>query len=165
MNVVVAAEVLVEGDEVVLLNVEVDLVHQCLLQRLLPHRDLEALPENRQELADAEQYIHISLDVLLHLGMPDLDGHFLALVVGPVDLAHRPRSDWLLLELGKDFLNVLAVAEPEVALSLLEAVFGCIFSQMGEAFSHLWANDVTSMTQVLESLYPNHSRPFHSLHE
>ena len=83
----VATEMVVESNQVVTLDVEVDLVNQSLLQRTLSHWDLVGFREDRQDLADAEHDIDISLDVLVHIWVPYLHSHFLPSVDCLVDLA------------------------------------------------------------------------------
>ncbi len=84
----ITVEMIVESLKIVLLNVEVYLVHQCLLQRTLTHRNLIGLRKQGQKLTYSEQYVHITLDVFIHLRMAHFHCHLMTLEHTLVHLTH-----------------------------------------------------------------------------
>jgi hypothetical protein len=79
--------VLVEGRQIILLYVEVDLVDQCLFERVLAHWDFVSLGEEGEEAADSKEDVDVPLDIFVHIGVAHLHRNFLTLVDRLVDLA------------------------------------------------------------------------------
>lgn len=153
----VALKMSVKDLEVVLLDVEIYLVDESLLEGVLAHRDLVGLGEKGQKFTNPEHDVDISLDVLVDLRVAHLHSHFVSLVDPPVHLAHRPRSDRDFFEGVKYLLNRFPEGYFEDFLSFFVAVLGSVFPEVPESICHFWSNDISSVTEVLEGLDPDHS--------
>jgi hypothetical protein len=89
--------------------------------------------------------------VLIHVRVSHLDCYFFAFVFGTVYLTHRTRSYRNRVELLKDVLNVATIELFEVLSSCFERMGRSIFPQILKFDRKLRANDIPTVTQILES--------------
>lgn len=58
-------------------------------------------------------------------------------------------------------MDLSIVGKLEVFLRLLETVLWGIFPEVTQTFRHLWADDVSAVTEILEGFDPDHSCPLY----
>lgn len=133
-----------------------------LLQRVHSDGYLKLLRKLGEETTESKQQVDILLKILCCEGMPDLHSHVLPMQSCPINLRDRTRSYWLSLEVLKDLVNGLSVHSFYRLFRTFQLMHRRTFPQHYELFGHVFADYISTVTQVLKSFDPHKSCPFYA---
>jgi hypothetical protein len=66
------------------------------------------------------------------------------------------------VELIEYLVDLSIIRQLEVSFGFFKTMLRSVFSEMSEALGHLWADDISAMTKILEGFDPDDSCPFDS---
>ena len=89
--------------------------------------------------------------------MSDLDCNFLTFVNSLINLTNRAWSQRSRIKFFEDLIYLFSIHYFEIFFRFFERMLWSIFSKMNELLSHFWADYISSMAHILESLNPDYT--------
>jgi len=138
-------------------NIKINLFSQCTFHWILTDRNFKRVWNQWEHFWKEEQQVYITLNMLIDSWMTNFDSHFAPMIFCFVYLTYWSTCHWLRIKLFKNLFNLFSVVFFEVSSSFTIRMLWGILSQMNEFVCHFRANDISSMTQILEGFNPYNS--------
>lgn len=134
-----------------------DLFRKYSFERMLSYRNFELFRENNHKIAEFKHQIDISFKIFSCIWMSDLHCNFFSLEFRWIDLTDWARSYGYRVEILEHFVDLFAIDSFDSLFGLSIWMLRRILSKDLKRLCHLFAYDVSSVTQILKSLNPNDS--------